>query len=55
MHVLESYALQNDLKIDRPLIYEKFFPLALDSSSLLTPPIWEHLLLRTTIGSLLLI
>ena len=31
MHVLESYALQNDLKIDRPLIYEKFFPLAVDN------------------------
>ena len=31
MHVLESYALQNDLKIDRPLIYEKFFPLAIDN------------------------
>jgi len=30
MHVLESYALQNDLKIDKPLVYEKFFPLALD-------------------------
>ena len=30
MHVLESYALQNDLKIDRPSIYEKFFPLAVD-------------------------
>ena len=30
MHVLESYALQNDLKIDRPSIYENFFPLAID-------------------------
>jgi hypothetical protein len=30
MHVLESYALQNDLKIDRAFIYEKFFPLAID-------------------------
>ena len=30
MHVLESYALQNDLKIDRPLLYERFFPLAID-------------------------
>ena len=30
MHVLESYALQNDLKIDRPLVYERFFPLAVD-------------------------
>ena len=30
MHVLESYALQNDLKIDRPFVYEKFFPLAVD-------------------------
>ena len=30
MHVLESYALQNDLKIDKPFIYEKFFPLAID-------------------------
>ena len=30
MHVLESYALQNDLKIDRPSIYEKFFPLAIE-------------------------
>ena len=30
MHVLESYALQNDLKIDRPEIYEKYFPLAVD-------------------------
>ena len=30
MHVLESYALQNDLRIDRPFAYEKFFPLAVD-------------------------
>ena len=30
MHILESYALQNDLKIDRPHLYEKFFPLAVD-------------------------
>ena len=30
MHVLESYALQNDLKIDKPFVYEKFFPLAID-------------------------
>ncbi len=30
MHILESYALQNDLKIDRPNLYEKFFPLATD-------------------------
>ena len=30
MHLLESYALQNDLKIDRPEIYEKYFPLAVD-------------------------
>ena len=30
MHVLESYALQNDLKIDKPPLYEKFFPLAVD-------------------------
>jgi hypothetical protein len=31
MHVLESYALQNDLKIDKPFVYEKFFPLAVDN------------------------
>tara|TARA_Y100000356_G_scaffold56615_1_gene45789 strand:- start:281 stop:1465 length:1185 start_codon:yes stop_codon:yes gene_type:complete len=30
MHILESYALQNDLKIDKPLIYEKYFPLTID-------------------------
>ena len=30
MHVLESYALQNDLKIDRATVYEKYFPLAVD-------------------------
>ena len=30
MHVLESYALQNDLKIDKPYIYEKFFPMVVD-------------------------
>lgn len=30
MHILESYALQNDLKIDKPHLYEKFFPLAVD-------------------------
>ena len=30
MHVLESYALQNDLKIDKASVYEKFFPLAID-------------------------
>ena len=40
MHILESFALQNDLKIDRPFVYERFFPLAvekfitLDTSSL---------------------
>lgn len=28
MHVLESYALQDNFKIDRPSIYEKFFPMA---------------------------
>ncbi len=42
MHVLESYALQNDLKIDKPFINEKFFPLAvgkfitIDTSNLKT-------------------
>jgi len=30
MHVLESYALQNDLKIDKASVYEKYFPLAVD-------------------------
>ena len=30
MHVLESYALQNDLKIDKAEVYEKYFPLAID-------------------------
>ena len=30
MHILESYALQNDLKIDKPSIYEKYFPLTVD-------------------------
>ena len=30
MHVLESYALQNDLRIDKPFINEKYFPLAVD-------------------------
>ena len=30
MHILESYALQNDLKIDRPLIFERVFPLAVE-------------------------
>jgi hypothetical protein len=30
MHVLEAYALQSDLKIDKPFVYEKFFPLAVD-------------------------
>ena len=30
MHILESYALQNDLKIDKPHLYEKFFPLAVE-------------------------
>jgi hypothetical protein len=30
MHILESYALQNDLKIDLPEVYEKYFPLAVD-------------------------
>lgn len=29
MHVLESYALQDNLKIDRPFIYEKYFPMAI--------------------------
>ncbi len=30
MHVLESYALQNDLKIDTAFVYERYFPLAID-------------------------
>ena len=30
MHVLESYALQNDFQIDKPFIYERYFPLAID-------------------------
>ena len=30
MHILESYALQNDLKIDKASVYEKYFPLAVD-------------------------
>ncbi|MAH51122.1 hypothetical protein CMI37_35220 [Candidatus Pacearchaeota archaeon] len=30
MHVLESYALQNDFKIDKPFVYEKFFPMAVE-------------------------
>ena len=29
MHILESYALQDNLKIDKPFIYEKFFPMAI--------------------------
>lgn len=28
MHILESYALQDNLKIDKPHIYEKYFPMA---------------------------
>jgi len=49
MHILESYALQNDLKIDRPFIHEKFFPLAvdkfitIDTSNLKTPALtYKH-------------
>ena len=49
MHVLESYALQNDLKIDKPLLYERFFPLAvdkfitIDTSNLGTPALsYDH-------------
>jgi len=49
MHILESYALQNDLKIDKPFIYEKFFPLAIDkfitidTSNLGTPALtYDH-------------
>ena len=49
MHVLESYALQNNFKIDRPFIYEKFFPLAvdkfitIDTSDLGTPALaYDH-------------
>ena len=30
MHILESYALQDNLKIDKPFIYEKFFPMAIE-------------------------
>ena len=30
MHVLESYALQDNLKIDKPSIYEKYFPMAVE-------------------------
>ena len=28
MHILESYALQDNLKIDKPYLYEKYFPMA---------------------------
>ncbi len=49
MHILESYALQNDLKIDRAAAYEKFFPLAvgnyitIDTSGLKTPAMkYDH-------------
>ena len=49
MHILESYALQNDLKIDKPLIFERFFPLAVndyitvDTSSLGTGSlVYDH-------------
>ena len=49
MHVLESYALQNDLKIDKATAYEKFFPLAIDkfitidTSNLGTPALtYDH-------------
>mgnify|MGYP003111923392 FL=1 len=49
MHILESYALQNDLKIDKPLVFERFFPLAvedyitLDTSSLSTGSlVYDH-------------
>ena len=28
MHILESYALQDNLKIDKPHIYEKYFQMA---------------------------
>ena len=30
MHVLESYALQDNFKIDSPFIYEKYFPMAVE-------------------------
>ena len=30
MHILESYALQDNLKIDKPFIHEKFFPMAIE-------------------------
>ncbi len=49
MHILESYALQNDLKIDKPSVFERFFPLAvedyitLDTSSLGTASLtYDH-------------
>lgn len=49
MHVLESYALQNDLKIDKASVYEKYFPLAvdkfitIDTSNLGTPALtYDH-------------
>ena len=49
MHVLESYALQNDLKIDKAVVYEKYFPLAIDkfitidTSNLGTPALtYDH-------------
>jgi hypothetical protein len=36
MHVLESYALQDNLKIDKPYIYEKFFPMATTGKKYIT-------------------
>ena len=30
MHVLESFALNTGLKIDKPYIYEKFIPLSIN-------------------------
>jgi hypothetical protein len=31
MHVLESYALNSNSKIDKPYVYEKYFPLAVEN------------------------
>ena len=36
MHIVESYALNTGSKIDKPYIYEKFYPLPFDTYLVIT-------------------
>ena len=38
MHLIESYALNSGAKIDKPYIYDKFFPLSFENDFIVIQP-----------------